>query len=309
VTSPFGPLVAIVDPRAGGGRVRDELPALERALKEHDLAFSVREGSSAQDLERIAADALEAGTRFLVAVGDDRTVQSVVNGMFVEGHPRVQDAVLGVVPAGTGSDLVMSFGLPDDTAAACEHLTGDNTYPFDLMKITCDAPQGGRVTRYATNIAEAGMGGEVARRIGGDGAPASNLRRFTSFWRAFARSKPRQVRVEVDTKSWEGRAFNVIVGNGQFTSGGMRMSPRSFPGDGVLDALVFMGPRSDAYRMLPRIYRHGDHIPDPHIAELRAKIRIAVSGARRMPVVADGAVLGFTPATFQVVPQQLLLKL
>lgn len=301
--------MAIVDPRAGGGRVRDEVPALERALKDRGLAFSVREADAPEDLERIAAESLEGGTRFLVAVGDDRTVQSVVNGMFVDGRPRVQDAVLGVVPAGTKSDLVMSFGLPDDTVGACEHLTGDNTYPFDLMKITCDAPGGGRVTRYATNIAEAGMGGEVARRIGGDGAPVSNLRRFTSFWRAFARSKPRQVRVDVDTKSWEGRAFNVIVGNGQFTSGGMRMSPRSFPGDGVLDALVFMGPRSDAYRMLPRIYRHGDHIPDPHIAELRAKIRIAVEGARRMPVVADGAVLGFTPATFQVVPQQLLLKL
>jgi diacylglycerol kinase (ATP) len=233
----------------------------------------------------------------------------VVNGMFEDGRPRVQDAVLGVVPAGTGSDLVMSFGLPDDTARACEHLTGDNTYPFDLMKITCDGPKGSRVTRYATNIAEAGMGGEVARHAAVDGTPVSNLRRFTAFWRAFARSKPRRVTVDVDTKSWEGRAFNVIVGNGQFTSGGLRMSPRSFPGDGVLDALVFTGPRSDAYRMLPRIYRHGDHIPDPHIKELRAKIRIAVDGARRLPVVADGAALGFTPATFQVVPHQILFKL
>ena len=45
----------------------------------------------------------------------------------------------------------------------------------------------------------------------------------------------------------------------------MRLSPRSFPGDGVLDALVFTGPKSDAYRLLPRIFRHGDHVPDPDI--------------------------------------------
>ena len=100
----------------------------------------------------------------------------------------------------------------------------------------------------------------------------------------------------------------MIVGNGQFAAG-LRMSPRSFPGDGVLDALVFSGPRSDAYTMLPRIYRHGDHIPDPNIQELRAKIRIAVDAERMLSVAADGVAFGSTPATFQVVPQQILLKL
>ena len=114
--------------------------------------------------------------------------------------------------------------------------------------------------------------------------------------------------VEADTKSWDGTAFNVIVGNGQFTSGGMRMSPRSFPGDGVLDTLIFSGPRSDAYTMLPRVYRHGDHIPDPSIHEQRAKIRVAVDADRPLPIVADGRYLGRTPATFQVVPGQILFK-
>ena len=118
-----------------------------------------------------------------------------------------------------------------------------------------------------------------------------------------------RVHVEADKKAWEGPAFNVVVGNGQFTSGGMRLSPRSFPGDGVLDALIFAGPRTDAYTLLPRIYRHGDHIPDPNIHELRAKIRIAVDADRPMALVADGRPFGTTPATFQVVPRQILLKL
>ena len=61
--------------------------------------------------------------------------------------------------------------------------------------------------------------------------------------------------------------------------------------------------------MLPRIYRHGDHVPDPHIKELRAKIRVAVRADRPLPVVADGEPLGTTPATFQIVPRALRLKL
>jgi diacylglycerol kinase family enzyme len=42
--------------------------------------------------------------------------------------------------------------------------------------------------------------------------------------------------------------------------------------------------------MLPRVYRHGDHIPDPNIHEMRAKIRVAVEADRPLPIVADGVV-------------------
>jgi diacylglycerol kinase family enzyme len=61
--------------------------------------------------------------------------------------------------------------------------------------------------------------------------------------------------------------------------------------------------------MLPRMFRHGDHIPDPNITELRAKISVTIEADRPMPVVADGEPLGRTPVSIQMVPQQILLKL
>jgi diacylglycerol kinase (ATP) len=307
VSDPFGPLIAIVEPGAGAGGAGDQVPELERALKELDLTFSVRRAERPEQLEGLARTALEDGGRFLVAVGDDRTLQGVVNGMFRDDRPIVEGAILGMVPAGTRSDFMMTFGLPQDVQGACSHLAGTTTYPLDLMKVSCVGPGGTRATRYAANLAEAGMGGEMSRRSGRE--PVSDRRRFGAFWGAFARSRPRRMRVDADGRGWEGRAFNVVVGNGQFSAGGLRLSPRSFPGDGVLEGLVFTGPRSDAYRMLPRVFRHGDHVPDPHITELRAKIRLAVEGERPLPVAADGAHLGTTPATFQLVPHQIELKL
>jgi diacylglycerol kinase family enzyme len=117
------------------------------------------------------------------------------------------------------------------------------------------------------------------------------------------------VRLSVDTRAHDLRAWDVVVANGQFVDGGQRLSPRSYPGDGVLDALAFVGPKADAYRMLPRIFMNGGHLPDPGVKELRAKIRVAVEPDRPWPVVLDGRHLGTTPATVQIVPQQLLLKL
>jgi diacylglycerol kinase (ATP) len=308
VTSAFGDLTVIANANAGGGAVRAQLPDLERTLKERELAYTLHVAEDPGEATSLAATALHDGARFLVAVGGDGTVQRVVNGMFdADGRPLVTDAVLGVVAAGSGCDLVRSFGLPGDTTEAVGHLTGPNTYALDVVKITC-TDRGERVTRYSHNLAEAGFGAAVLRRYAALPDWTGRARGLLAFWLTFARTRLAQVKVEADTKVYEGPAYNVIVANAQF-SGGLRLSPRSFPGDGILDALVFRGPRSDALTMLPRIYRHGDHVPDPHIHEMRAKIRVAVDADRALPIEADGEVLGTTPATFQVVPRALRLKL
>jgi diacylglycerol kinase (ATP) len=310
VTSPFGSLAVIVNPQDGDGKVGAQLPTLERALAERDLDYRLTVTSVRGETMEAAASALEGGIRFVVAVGDDGTVQDVVNGMFRDGAPIVTDPVLGVVAATGGNDLVRSFGLPRDTEGGVHRLLGETTYPMDVMKIVCRTHAGGEIVRYATNVAQLGLGAQVTMdRSRLPGWLGERGRSFVGFWSGYLRTRRRAVRVAYDTKSWEGSAFQVIVGNAQYTAGGLRMSPRSWPGDGVLDALVFTGHRSDGYTMMPRILRHGDHLPDPNIKELRAKIRFAIEADRPLTVVADGQVVGTTPATFQVVPQQILFKM
>ena len=246
--SPFGSLAVIANPHAGEGRVGRELSALERGLAGRGLEYSLQVTEGPGDATRLAADAMDAGVRFLVAVGGDGTVHEVVNGMFRDGRPIVEEPVLGVVPAHSGCDLVKSFGLPGDVDAACGHLLGDNTYPFDVVKVAFTDPDGRPAVRYSVNLAEIGFGAAVAAKVGGRPGRA---RSFMAFWSTYARTRVRDVRIAADRSVYEGPAFNVIVGNAQFASGGMRLSPRSFPGDGVADVLVFTGPRSDAYTLLP----------------------------------------------------------
>ena len=303
MTSPFGVLALIADPR-----MRPHLPQLERALAARGLEHRTFVANGVEPAA-LARDALEGGHRFVVAVGDDATVQGVVNGMFRDGRTILEEPVLGVIPGGDGSDLVRSFGIPNDAGSAAVHMAGEHTYPMDLMKVTATLPDGTRATRYAHNLAQVGMG--AAQTVRAPTAPGwlGGAGRFYGFWRGYLATKPVAVTVEHDKRTWEGTAWNVVVANAQFTNGGLRLSPRSFPGDGVLDALVFTGPRSGAYTQLPRLFRHGDHVPDPHIEELKAKIRFEVRSARPFPVVADGVPFGTTPVTFQIVPRPILFKL
>ena len=309
VTSPFGALAVIVDPTAGEGRVAAEVGAVERALAHRGLEHRIQIAEAPGDVSRLATAALDEGYRYLAAVGDDGTVQDVVNGMFRDGRTIVDSPVLAVMAAGSGCDLVRSFGLPGDVDGASSHLMGENTYELDVMKIRARGRNGATEVRYAHNVAEVGLHASATAKAAGFPRWMGNGRRFVGFWAAYAGTRRAVLDVVVDGRPQQHRAWSVIVGNGQFADGGLRLSPRSFPGDGVLDALLFTGPKSDAYRLLPRIFRHGDHVPDPGIKELRARLALGVDGPRPMPVVADGSVLGTTPVTFQVVPRQILLKL
>ena len=309
VTSPFGSLAVIVDPTAGEGRVAAEVGAVERALAHRGLEHRIQVAEAPGDVSRLAAAALDEGYRYLAAVGDDGTVQDVVNGMFRDGRTIVDSPVLAVMAAGSGCDLVRSFGLPGDVDGASSHLVGENTYELDVMKITARGRNGATEVRYAHNVAEVGLHASATAKADGFPRWMGNGRRFVGFWAAYAGTRRAVLDVVVDGRPQQHRAWSVIVGNGQFADGGLRLSPRSFPGDGVLDALLFTGPKSDAYRLLPRIFRHGDHVPDPGIKELRARVALRIDAPRPLPVVADGLVLGTTPVTFQVVPRQILLKL
>jgi YegS/Rv2252/BmrU family lipid kinase len=307
--SAFGPLAVIADPAAGEGRVADGLISLRRELDASELEHTLWIAEGAGEATRRTQAALDEGYRYVVAVGGDRTVQEVVNGLFRDGVAIVDDPVLGIVAAHSGCDLVRSFGLPGDVVSAARHLVGESTYPLDIVKIVSTGPDGEPIVRYSHNLAEVGLGAAAARRATGLPAWVGRARRFVGFWLAFAQTRMTQVRIDADRRIYEGPAFNVVVANAQFSGGGMRLSPRSFPGDGVLDTLVFHGPRSDAYTMLPRIYRHGDHVPDPHIHEMHARVRVAVEAERPLPIVADGEPVGTTPATFQILPGKVLLKL
>jgi diacylglycerol kinase (ATP) len=309
VTSPFGALAVIVDPTAGEGRVASEVGAVERALAHRGLEHRIQVAEAPGDVSRLAAAALDEGYRYLAAVGDDGTVQDVVNGMFRDGRTIVDSPVLAVMAAGSGCDLVRSFGLPGDVDGASSHLMGENTYELDVMKIRARGRNGASEVRYAHNVAEVGLHASATAKAAGFPRWMGNGRRFVGFWAAYAGTRRAVLDVVVDGRPQQHRAWSVIVGNGQFADGGLRLSPRSFPGDGVLDALLFTGPKSDAYRLLPRIFRHGDHVPDPGIKELRARVALRIDGPRPLPVVADGSVLGTTPVTFQMVPRQILLKL
>ena len=305
MTSPFGRLVIIANPRSGRGRSEAKLREIESMLRDWDLDYRIVRTAGPGHAAEAAAEALRGGDGFLVAAGGDGTVHEVVNGMLAGGRPVAADAVLGVLATGSGCDFVKSFGIPGDAVRAARRLTGDAVRTIDVGKVTF-ADGGATTVRYFANIAEAGLGGSVVARASRLPGVFATTRYFFGFWLTLPRFRPATVRLDADGQAFEWVAQNVVVANGRFYGGGMQISPNSRPDDGRLDVLVMTGPKSDAYTTLPKVYR-GTHLPHRNIAELRVSC-VTVEADAPYPIEADGEVLGTTPATFEVIPAALRLK-
>jgi YegS/Rv2252/BmrU family lipid kinase len=300
-------MTLIVNLHAGGRKARRAVHDVERTLDSLGLEYGVQVTTSAGDATRIARRRAEQGGRFLVAVGGDGTVHEVVNGMLAEGRPVAPGPVLGVVAAGSGCDFVRTFGLPARPSRAARRLDGEAVHPLDVASISCIDRQGHPTARYFANIAEAGLGAATASRAVGLPRWVGPSRYFFAFWAALPSYRPGTMRIEVDGRAaYEGRAVNVVAANARFFGGGMHISPRSDPADGVVELLVFVGRKTDSFTMLPRVYR-GRHLPHPSIVELQGR-RVALESDQPFAVEADGEVLGTTPATIEVLPQALALK-
>ncbi|HEX9888883.1 MAG TPA: diacylglycerol kinase family protein [Nitriliruptorales bacterium] len=308
MTSPFGPMRLIANPTAGRGR-EAVLPRLRSALDarglEHDVAWTRRAGE-ATELARIAVS--DDQLRYVVAVGGDGTIHEVVNGLVDpgSGQPVAQGLVLGAVPAGTGCDFVRTFGMDRRPEQLARHLDGDTLFPIDLGRIRLVGADGQPLTRLFANIAECGYGGVVTARANAMPKQLGKVRYLLAIFRALREFTRVQTEVVVDHARLDEIITNVVIANGQFFGGNMKVAPRAIPDDGRFNVQVWRGKPSDVFLKTNKI-RLGEHLPDPDIREYQSA-SVYVEGREPLLIEADGEVLGVTPATFDVLPKVLSLK-
>ena len=99
---------------------------------------------------------------------------------------------------------------------------------------------------------------------------------------------------------WRGRVNSMVVANGQYFGGGMKIAPDARITDGQFDIIVLgdLG-KVDLVRNVPRVY-DGSHLTHPKVSAFRAA-RVEASSSDRILLQADGEVLGTAPAVFTIV--------
>jgi YegS/Rv2252/BmrU family lipid kinase len=250
----------------------------------------------------LAAQAAEE-YELLVAVGGDGTVNEVVNGIAGVVGPE-----LAIVPRGTGRDFVRTFGIGARFDDAIRTALEGRVRTVDAGRAAYRAWSGEERSSWFANVASAGMSGAIARRANDSSkALGGRLSYLAAILAVFARWQVTEVEVTVDGERRSGPMHDVVVANGAYFGGGLRICPDAEPDDGVLDVLLIGHlTKTDLALTLPKAYA-GRHLPHPK-AELLRGASVTVDAPEPLPVELDGEQPGTTPVRFEVVPGALQLR-
>ena len=298
--------VFLVNPASANGSTKRAWPEIAHRAAAAGLEGEALFSEAPGGITKVAERAAGMGAKRVVVVGGDGTVNEAANGLLAVGVGH--EVELAVLPRGTGTDLVRTFGIPTKLDQAIAVARDGRVRPIDAGVVTFRAWDGSDATAYFVNIASAGMSGAVARRANSTSKALGGKASF--LWATlavFARWKNVEVTVDVDDAHREGSMLDVIVANCEWLGGGMHMVPKAEPDDGILDVLLIGDiTKRDLVQTLPKIYR-GTHLPHPKAEELRGKT-VRVDAPTPLPIELDGEQPGTTPATFEIVPGALRLR-
>ena len=215
---------------------------------------------------------------------------------------------LATIPIGTGMDFVRTYGIPTSFEDAVVVARDGRPRTIDAGLVRYRTWGGEDAERWFANVGSVGMSGAVAQRANGmSKALGGKVTFFYALTRVFFEWENTEVRVTFDGGERRGRMHDVVVANGVWHGGGMMLAPGAAPDDGLFD-VVLIGDvsRVDFLTTAPKIYK-GKHVTHPKVEVVRTA-HVTVDADERLPIELEGEQVGTTPATFEVVPGALRVR-
>jgi len=295
-------VVFLVNPASGNGGTGKRWPELaHRAARlglEGETLFSERPGH----LIDLARSAVDGGAKLVVAVGGDGTMNEVVNGI------AGRDVDFATIPLGTGMDFGRTYGIPTKFEDAVRVALTGTPRTIDAGRVSYRTWSGEDAERWFGNVGSVGMSGAVAQRANGmSKALGGKATFFYALTRVFLEWANTDVTVRFDGEERHGKMHDVIVANGVWHGGGMKLAPDARSDDGAFD-VVLIGDigKVDFLTTAPKLYK-GKHVAHPKVEVVRTG-RVEVDATEHLPIELDGEQVGTTPATFEVVPGALRVR-
>ncbi len=214
-------ILLLVNPSAGGGRVKELLPRARRALESRQVAHRVVMTTGLEHGSEEARAAVAAGEMVVVMSGDG--LIGHVGGVVAKAG-----GVLGVIPGGRGNDFARVLGIPTDVEAAVEVIAGGKIREIDVGEVN---------GRRFLCIASCGFDSD-ANRIANE---AKRIRGQAVYLyaalRALVEWKPARFTLTLDGERVEFSGYSVAVANSRAYGGGMFVAPAAELDDGVLDVV------------------------------------------------------------------------
>ena len=266
--------VLIHNPTASRGDARkregDAVAALRAAGIEFDILHTKRPGHATQ----LARHAVERGARLVIAAGGDGTVHEVAQGMWDT------DAVLGVIPMGTGNDFAEAHGIPRNLKKAVEIIR-------DGQDCRSDVGHFGEWSFFNTVgigfDAVVSIKSRAIERLRGD------LLYLVAVLKTFRSYRSTDMEVLAPGFQRSGPTYMLTVCIGQREGGGFTLAPDAIIDDGLFDVCLVDNIRiPTVLRMIPKAMK-GTHTGMSFVEMLKVP-DVTVTSPEPIVLHADGQI-------------------
>lgn len=247
-----------LNPTAGRGRAGRREPRIRELLGAGGLPVELHLSRDVGDLEEQVRNCVDEGVRRVVVAGGDGTVHEATNGIM----RAAGNAVLGVVPTGTGNDFAKAAGISLDwelaTAKLAERIaSGEQTREVDVGRMN---------DRFFANGAGVGFDARVTRIARSYRLPIGDLVYLIAIFRGMAEGiATPNMRIGTDDNVHTGPITLANVASGPWIGGMFNIAPMAENNDGRFDLLI-VAPvsRPRILALLPKLMS-GKHMGEKEI--------------------------------------------
>lgn len=289
----------IINPKAGKkGQAQKLVKEIEAYFAAHGGEYEICYTHAPGEGKTIARAHAQKGEPIRVfACGGDGSMFDVLNGII-----HFPNAVLGVLPCGTGNDFLKYFENGELFSSLDAQMAGET--------VTIDAIQAGEY--YCLNQASMGLDAKVCAHKGKfnripfvGGKLAYTLALLYCFFTALKN----KFTVQVDhTPPLSGEFLFSIAANGRYYGGGYMSAPRALVDDGLMDCVTITPVSRLRILSLLKKYTRGEHLDLPICTFTRGKT-LTVICEEEAPVNLDGEVIFKKEITFQIAPNTVRFSL
>ena len=241
-------MIFLVNPTASSGNGRKVWDRLKVMLDEKGCDYRVIMLTHPGHAQELAAALSRKGREVtVVIVGGDGTVNDFLQGLEERSHMR-----LGVIPVGSGNDLVRGLSLPSEPEKCLEKiLSCTQTRPLNIGT-AAPGPAGDRPENSIAFGVSSGFGYDalVCHRVANSRGKSIFNRfglgklvyLFTAL-KLLLTIRPARMQITLDEEKSVtfDRVFFAAAMNTRFEGGGFKFCPEADAGDGYLDVIVAEG--------------------------------------------------------------------
>jgi YegS/Rv2252/BmrU family lipid kinase len=300
----------VLNPAAGGGKVKKTWPLIEAELNKLGIDFSANFTIAPGHATSMVREAINAGFRKFIAVGGDGTNHEAINGLMSQKIIDPKALTYALLPVGTGNDWIRTHQIPVNWRKWLPQIFHTTSRLHDIGVLAFQG-QEGLENRYFINIAGFCYDAFVVRAMSLiTPRPKGKLAYLWWVIRCLFQYQPGPCRIDFNGQKVEQKCYTINAGICKYSGGGMQFVPQALPDDGLI-GLTIAGEVSkwNVIKSTPKFFS-GKIANHPQIKLYQStEIEIKPLGDDKIYVEADGEFLGEAPVKIRILPSALSIIL